>query len=54
MDIWCYKGPFPDKLTPDIDFTDETVVQCGVPVQKILLEVMLIYKWSQMNVDLNT
>ena len=54
MDIWCYKGPFPDKLIPDIDFTDETVVQCGVPVQKILLEVMLIYKWSQMNFDLNT
>ena len=28
---------FPDKLTRDIDFTDETVVQCDVPVVKILL-----------------
>ena len=28
---------FPDKATPATDFTDETVVQCGVPVVKILL-----------------
>ena len=26
-----------DKITPDIDFTDEVVVQCYVPVVKILL-----------------
>ena len=27
---------FLSKQTPDIDFTDETVVQCDVPVVKIL------------------
>ena len=27
----------PGKFIPDIDFTDETVVQCDVPVVKILL-----------------
>ena len=37
-------GVFPDKVTPDIDFTDETVVQCDAPVAKILLQVLLIYK----------
>ena len=36
MDIWCYPGAFPDKVTPDTDFTDE-VVQCDVPIVKILL-----------------
>ena len=31
-------GTFPDKVTPDIDFIDEVVVQCyNVPVLKILL-----------------
>ena len=25
-------GAFPDKVTPAIDFTDEVVVQCNVPV----------------------
>ena len=30
-------GAFPDKVTPDIDFIDESVVQCYVPVVKILL-----------------
>ena len=30
-------GAFPDKVTHDIDFTDEAVVQCDVPVVKILL-----------------
>ena len=29
-------GTFPDKVTPGIDFTDEAVVQCDVPVVKIL------------------
>ena len=28
---------FPDKITTVIDFTDEAVVQCDVPVVKILL-----------------
>ena len=30
-------GTFTDKITPHIDFTDEAVVQCDVPVVKILL-----------------
>ena len=29
-------GAFPDKVTPDTDFTDEAVVQCDNPVVKIL------------------
>ena len=28
---------FPDQVTPDIDFTDEAVVQCDFPVVKRLL-----------------
>ena len=27
-------GTFSDKATPDIDFTDEAVVKCNVPVVK--------------------
>ena len=30
-------GAFPDKATSDIDFIDESVVQCYVPLVKILL-----------------
>ena len=30
-------GAFQDKVTPDIDFTDEAVNQCDVLVVKILL-----------------
>ena len=30
-------GGFPDNAIPDIDFTDESVVRCYVPVVKILL-----------------
>ena len=30
-------GTFPDKVSPGIDFTDEAVVQCDVPVVEILL-----------------
>ena len=30
-------GAFPDRATPDIDFIDESVVQCYVSVVKILL-----------------
>ena len=30
-------GPFPDKFTPSIDFTDEAVVQWDVSVVKVLL-----------------
>ena len=25
---------FPDKVSPDIDFTDEAVAQCDVPTEK--------------------
>ena len=34
--LMLLSGAFPDKVTPDIDFTDETVVQCDVPVAKTL------------------
>ena len=37
-------GVFSDKITPVIDFTDEAVVQCDVPVLKILFYVLVIYK----------
>ena len=49
-------GVFPDKGSPDIDFTDKdkSVVQCDAPVTKIFLQVLLIYKKSQINFDLNT
>ena len=40
-------GTFTDKVIPDIDFTDEAVVQFDVPVVKILLQVLVIYKRSQ-------
>ena len=36
-------GAFTDKVTPNIDFTDEAVAQCDVPVIKIFLQVLLIY-----------
>ena len=42
-------GTFPDKVTPGINFTDEAVVQCDVPVVKILLQVLEIYKRLQIN-----
>ena len=34
----------PYKVIPDIDFKDELVVQCVVPVVQILMQVMVIYK----------
>lgn len=40
---------FSDKLNPDIDFINEAVVQSNVSVAKILLQGIMIYKWSQMN-----
>ena len=36
-------GAFSDKETPDIDFTDEAVVQCDILVMKILLQMMMKY-----------
>ena len=47
-------GAFPDKIISGINFTDKAVVQCDVPVVKILLWVLLIYIWSQINFDVNT
>ena len=35
---------FPDKVTLDIDFIDEKVVQCDVQVVKILLHMLVIFK----------
>ena len=39
--VWKYEhlmllGVFPDKITPVLDFPDEAVVQCDIPVVKIL------------------
>ena len=48
------KGAFPDKVNPDIDFVDEAVVQCYVSVVKILLWLLVIFKWLQVNFDVNT
>ena len=45
-------GVFPDKVTPDIDFTDVIEVKCDAPLVKLLLWV-LVYKLSQMNFDVN-
>ena len=38
--LWAfdeYPEVVPDKVTPDVDFTVEVVVQCDVPDAKILL-----------------
>ena len=37
-------GALPGKVIPDIDFKDEVVVQCVVPVVQILMQVTVIYK----------
>ena len=37
-------GAFLDRVTPDIDLTDEAVVQCDVPVVKMLLWMLVINK----------
>ena len=34
----------PCKVIPDIDFKDEVVVLCVVPVVQILMQVTVIYK----------
>ena len=52
--LMLLSGAFPDKFSPDIDFTDEAVGQCAVPVVKILLQVLVFYKWLQINFDVNT
>ena len=38
-------GAFLDKVTPDMEFKDGVAVQWDVPVVKILLQMMVIYKW---------
>ena len=40
------------KVTPDIDFIDEVIVHCYVPLLKILLQVLVIYE--KVNFDVNT
>ena len=47
-------GAFPDKVTADIDLADEVIVQYDVTVVKILSQVLEIYKWLQINFDVNT
>ena len=37
-------GAFLDRVAPDIDLTDEAVVQCDVPVVKMLLWMLVINK----------
>ena len=46
-------GVFLDKLPLNIDFIGEAVVQY-VSVVKILLWMLVIYKFSQINSDVNT
>ena len=45
-ETWVFDATraFPDKVTPDINFTDEAVSQCGVAVIKTLLQENVIYK----------
>ena len=38
MGIYEYPGAIQDKVTPDIDFTEDVVVQCYVPGEN--------YQWS--------
>ena len=54
MGIRCYQEHFQIKLPLYTNFKDEAVVQCDVPVVKILLSVLVIYKSSQINFDVNT
>ena len=54
--LWAfdeYSGPFLDKVTPDIYFTDKVVVQCHFPNVKIPFKLLVIYKWSQINFGVN-
>ena len=47
---WAFDATetFPERFTPDIDFTDESVVQCDVPVVKILFcRYLFIYFFSK-------
>ena len=37
-------GAFPVKVISDIDFKDDLVVQCVVPIVKIFMQVPIIYK----------
>ena len=45
--IWTFAPiawAFPYTTTPDIDFTNEAVVQCDVSVIKVLSSLIVIYK----------
>ena len=35
--LWAFPEVFPDKVTSDIDFADEVLVQCDVPDVKTFL-----------------
>lgn len=37
-------GAFSGKVTLDVGFTDDLVVQCDVPMVKTILWVMVIYR----------
>ena len=41
-------------MTPDIDFTDEVIIQHYVPVVKKLFYMLVIYKISQISFDVKT
>ena len=41
------------NFTLDNNFTDEVGVRYNVPVVKILLQMMAINKWLQINFDIN-
>ena len=47
-------GAFPGKVIPDIDFKDEVVVQCVIPVVEILMQVPVIYQYLKINSQVNT
>ena len=46
---WVKYEYVPDEITCDVDFTDEAVVEWDNPV----VNDMAIYKWSQINFDVN-
>lgn len=47
-------GAILEKMSPDIDFTDEEVVQFDVPVGETDFRSIVVDRWSQMNFDVNT
>ena len=43
--MYINQGHLPQKVTPVIDFTDEPVIHCGVPV----VENTFVCRWLQIN-----